>query len=359
MHSDYSFDLNTRGRASTPKESNACANALRALQERVKQLEIENAEMKDRLIVFDSRGNYDREKWQLRLMEEVQLSKDKQAISETKISELEKEKLLLQKQISVLRSKSLIPEPHHKVSLSSENLLSKYSVEIEGMTKEIDQLKRILKEKNSSERTENEKKLLENELRQEKKLVKSLEAELRLYKNTSGQVKTYLEQNLTSLESEHKAQNSDLISKLKESRLKNKTLRELNSNQLRQIEYLKKELSELTRFKGKENFKTNVQQKRRSVSPKSKKFVFKQEKSALVPACSEESLKQMISENEKSLEMLNQRYKSLLNMSKDCKDLVTVRHSLTSVAEEIDKRSEGLFELKIKQQELLRAKLYS
>ena len=62
------FDGNHRGYFKegslnfAPKDSKACAGAMRALQDRLKSLESENSELKDKLIVHETRSNNDREK---------------------------------------------------------------------------------------------------------------------------------------------------------------------------------------------------------------------------------------------------------------------------------------------------------
>ncbi len=72
----------------------------------------------------------------------------------------------------------------------------------------------------------------------------------------------------------------------------------------------------------------------------------------------EDELKKLIIECEKELERLNQRYKTLIGMSyKDSGDLSTVRTDMAKTASEIDNKSEELYELKKRQQQILRAKL--
>ena len=62
----------------------------------------------------------------------------------------------------------------------------------------------------------------------------------------------------------------------------------------------------------------------------------------------------MIEESEKNLDKLNQRYKTLLGLSyKDTSDLATVRKDMAKIADEIDLKSEELYDLKKKQQEFL------
>lgn len=72
----------------------------------------------------------------------------------------------------------------------------------------------------------------------------------------------------------------------------------------------------------------------------------------------EDDLRKKIVNSEKELEKLNQRYKNLLSLSyKEGGDLATVRKDMSKVADEIDAKSEELYDFKKKQQTFLRAKL--
>ena len=74
-----------------PRDSKACAGAMRALQEHLKELESENNELKDKIAVFENRSANDREKWQIRIMEEVQQGKDKENLLQNRLKERDEE----------------------------------------------------------------------------------------------------------------------------------------------------------------------------------------------------------------------------------------------------------------------------
>ena len=197
-----------------------------------------------------------------------------------------------------------------------------------------------------------------------------------------------LQKNFESLEIELNKQNSEYCQKIKELEIKNKSLRDMNKNKQKQIEYLKKENSDLNKGKKTSNDQKIEALKNKTIDIPKKapskslsnisnllktgvrnnnspsiinKGIHKKEKS-LVEAKeiqeNEEDLRKNIQVCEKDLEKLHQMYKSLLNLSyNESEDLSTVRKDMTKIADEIDKKSDELYELKKRQQQYLRSKL--
>ena len=78
----------------------------------------------------------------------------------------------------------------------------------------------------------------------------------------------------------------------------------------------------------------------------------------LAQRCDEDDVRGRIGEIEKNMDGLYQRYKTLLGLSyKESSELVSVRKNMARVVDEIDLKSEELYDLKIQQQEFLKAKL--
>ena len=372
-----------------PKDSKACAGAMRALQDRLKGIESENIELKDKLIVLESRATNDREKWQIRMMEEVQLSKDKENLLQNRLQERDEEIKKQMQKISNMEEQLKIKETQCRhIENEIKRNHEQYSVDVESLNLQIELLQKNLHErkfegKNSYaavERIEREKILIEEELKQEKRINQSLQSEVNYLRENSENQRVSLQKNFENLEAELNKQNSEYYQKIKELEIKNKSMRDLNNNQQKQIEHLKKEISEL--IKGRkisEDQKIEILKNKgleipkklpskslskptlRSKSPSTNKGTHKKEKSLVEPKEAqenEESLRKVIVSCEKDLEKLNQRYKSLLTLSyKESGDLSTVRKDMSKVTDEIDKKSEELYDFKKRQQHYLRAKL--
>ena len=375
--------INTYNLAS--RDSKACAGAMRALQDRLKDLESENIDLKDKQIVLESRCNNDREKWQTRLMEEVQLNKEKESLYSNKLHEQEEQIERLQLRICTLEEQVKIKETQVKYAeKDSFRLMEQFKVDVESLNIQIELLQKALNEKSSetkststaADRLEREKNLIAEELKQEKRISSSLQSEVNFLRENHENQRSSLQRNLETLESELLKNTSELTSKVKELEIKNKSLREMNTNQTRQIEHLRKEISELSKLskrneeakEPKDTKKPNEGLKRTPVKSmsrtnirsKSPQKTLKKEKSftGLAARESEDDVRKMIEESEKNLDKLNQRYKTLLGLSyKDTSDLATVRKDMSKIADEIDLKSEELYDLKKKQQEFLRAKL--
>jgi chromosome segregation ATPase len=368
----------------TPKDSKACAGAMRALQEKLKDLESENIDLKDKLIVLESRSNNDREKWQTRLMEEVQLNKEKESLYSSKVHDQEEQIEKLQLRICTLEEQVKIKETQVKYAeKDSYRLMEQFKVDVESLNLQIELLQKALSEKSSEskssgtivDRLEREKNLITEELKQEKRISASLQSEVNFLRENHESQRTSLQKNLEALESELSKTNAELLTKVKELEIKNKSLREMNSNQNKQIEHLRKELSQLSKI-GKKNeeskdlgknklnesskrapVKSNSRTSIRSKSPQ-KSLTKDKSLTEFKPRESEDEVRRMIEDSEKNLDKLNQRYKTLLNLSfKETSDLATVRRDMSKIADEIDSKSEELYDLKKKQQEFLRAKL--
>ena len=68
---------------------------MRALQERIKILESENSDMKHRLKDIEGRGFTDRERWQTKFVEEMQLAGNKEKTLHVRMMELEEKNRLM------------------------------------------------------------------------------------------------------------------------------------------------------------------------------------------------------------------------------------------------------------------------
>lgn len=373
----------------TPKDSKACAGAMRALQERLKSIENDNSELRDKLLVLESRSTNDREKWQIRMMEEIQLSKDKENLLQNRLIERDEEIHKMSQKLSHMEEQLKIKDTQCRYAENeAKRNIEQSTVDCESLQLQIDLLQKQLNERKNQgkntttviEKIEREKNLIEEELKQEKRINQSLQSEVNFLRENSEHQRVSMQKNFENLEVELNKQNSEYFQKIKELEIKNKSLRDLTANQSRQVEHLKKEIAELMKAKKNsdeqkieilKNRGVEIQKKvpgksmskpvLRSKSPSMQKPQHKKEKS--MPELketleSEEDLRKKIVVHEKDLEKLNQRYKSLLNLSyKESGDLSAVRKDMGKLADEIDQKSEELYDLKKKQQVFLRAKL--
>ena len=322
------------------------------------------------------------------MMEEVQLFKDKEILLSNRLQEREDEIFKLASKLSHIEEQLKIKETQCR---HSENEIKRnseqYFIDVESLNLQIELLQKNLNEKNFEgknshnvlEKIEREKNLIEEELKQEKRINQSLQSEVNFLRENSEHQRTSLQKNFESLEVELTRQNSEYFQKIKELEIKNKSLRDLNSNLMRQVDHLKKEIAEIMKMKQvSDEQKIEILKNRgekpkkapsksmskpilRSKSPARGRMHSKNEKSmpdVKETAETEEDLRKSIGNCEKELEKLNSRYKTLLNLSdKESGDLTSVRKDMSKLADEIDKKSEDLFDMKKRQQAFLRAKL--
>ncbi|OMJ75826.1 hypothetical protein SteCoe_24967 [Stentor coeruleus] len=374
----------------TPKDSRACAGAMRALQERLKQLENENAELKDKIVVIEGRVNNDREKWQIRMMEEFETSKQKEELLTKRLKERDEEIIKLQNRVGQMEEHVRIKETQCRYAENEvKRNTEQYRIDIESLNLQVELLQKTLNEKQAegkssslnNDKLERDKTLLEEELKQEKRINQGLQSEVKFLRENSENQRMSMQKNFETMEQELTKQNIEYSQKVKELEIKTKSFKDLNNNQTKQIEHLKKEISELLKSKKQAEERKFESVKNKTIEPLKKipaksqskptisskspsipsKTIHKKEKS--LPEVkelieTEDDIRKQIINYENEVEKLNQRYKSLLNLSyKDSEDLSTVRKDITKVAEDIDKKSEELYDLKKRQQQFLRAKL--
>ncbi|OMJ69622.1 hypothetical protein SteCoe_32601 [Stentor coeruleus] len=373
----------------TPKDSRACAGAMRALQDKLKQTEQENIELKDKIIVIEGRMNNDREKWQIRLIEEIEQAKAKEETLQKKLQKRENHIQNLEDKLKNIEEHIQIKENQCKYSESeTKRSLEQYNLDIESLNIQIELLQKSLNDKQaetknlyqSFEKHDREKALLEEELKQEKRINQSLQAEVDYLRENSEHHRLSLQKNFETIEQELTKQNTDFQQKIKELEIKNKSLRDMNNNQTKQIDHLKKEIAEFVKTKKQsdeqkiDDIKSKTLEANKRVSGKTQtkpirckspnknnSVNIKKQKSECELKESvetEDDVRKQVFKCENELEKLNQVYKSLLCLScKENEDLATVRKDMSKIADEIDKKSEELYEFKKKQQQFLRAKL--
>jgi len=374
-----------------PESSKAYANAMRALQDKLKLLENENSSLKARAKDSEERGLQDREKWQKRLMQELDSANEREKNLTHKLNKLEEElrknlytnkNLEEQVQIKETQVRYLENENNRfqeQAILDKENL----KLEIDFYNKKINAFNEKEQKFNEEiERLEREKSLLQEELAQEKRVVQSLQAEVNYLRESSDNQRTSLQKNYQTLESELKKQNTEQFTQLKKLRVKHKSLRELTKQQEQQIDYLKKEVESLqnslkeseqtklqmlsSRGKKPPSFTNRPPVQKKQQRPVSAKSVTKSPRvkskspvpRAFSPKAPKASLSEQISKLEKEIADLNTKYRKTLHSSQEGgSDLSSLREQLSEFASKIENKTQELFNLKKKQQQVLRQQL--
>lgn len=337
---------------SNSKDSKSVANALRALNERIKELELENNELKDRLIVIDSRANNDREKWQIRMMEEVQIAKDKEDVLRSKLVKKDEEIRELKERL--------------KNTNGAEGDKGVYLEEIRGLTEKIMQVKqRIGFEENYQEKTKTVPRIKPIDT---KKLITSSKSDNLEVKNLSF--------HQSSLDPYQAKKDEDLLVRFLVLESKFNNLNKENVSQSRLIEDLKKEVSRLSRISKNSTPKSRSKRIEKFSNKNDSKVVHVRstsqsnrvkESARCTNSCpvkenieEEVDVRRLIEDSEKKLEQLNLKYRNLIGVTgQDPVLLSNIRKDLNLVAGQIDLQSDELFELKKKHQQWLKSKLYS
>lgn len=375
----------SRDREHSPNDSNskALAAAMKALQEKIKILEGEIVENKEKVGEMQDKHANDREKWQTRLIEEIQMAKEREHYMQNKLFDMEED-------IKRLHGKLVNSEEQVKIKdiqcKYSENEVKrnaeKFAVEFESITLQLDYLQKTLNNSQMSEKKISKnleaavrnRELAEEELKQQKRINVSLQSEVNYLRENSDFQRNSIQKSHESMQNELTQQNLDFAQKIKELEIKNKSLRDINHNQSQQILHLKKEISELNRIgqlnssskieilksaslKNKPPSSQKLRSSRNSTSPNVRKKSVDLNKSLKKPE-KEGVFKKQISTCEREIDKLSNSYRDLISMSSQGSgDLSNLRREMAKLATDIEKKNEELFTYKKKQQDFLRAKL--
>ncbi|CAG9324140.1 unnamed protein product [Blepharisma stoltei] len=228
--------------------SRSYANAMRALHEKIRSLESENAQLKDKIASIETKSSFDSKKWQERLIDEAKIWSQKEKYLQSTIFGLEQKIKEMSEKLSTNDEKLRIKDDHiwHQSSQEKMNY-QQFKLDKENLSLEIEHLKRQLaneinEHKNSENmliRIEKDKKLIEEENSQLRRANYILEEEVELLKKSAKNPKALYE--------DEGIRENDYIEKIKELEFKNKSLNETASNQKQQLEILQKEIEEIYR----------------------------------------------------------------------------------------------------------------
>lgn len=374
---DFS-EYNQKPFTSINSPSCALTGAMKALQEKIKYLESELHSYKDHLSSSESKHSSDYETWQTRLISEMQMSKEKENLLQSRLTNYSSELQKLQQKLNSCEEQLNIKEVQCKFNESeSKRKAEQFTVDIESLTLQIDYLQKKLVNTTASEgklqkalnQAIRDKEVAEEELKQQKRINLGLQSEVNFLRENSDFQRTSLHKNLITVESELTNKNSEFAQKIKELEIKNKSLRDFCHNQNQQISHLKKEILDINRINEEKSLKKKSLMKtrsyvkkplvkanltnRKSASPRESLKVSEKKKV-------EEDYKKEILICEKEIDKLSHSYKDLICLtSSGSGDLNTLRREMARLAGEIEKKNEELYEYKKKQQEFLRERLYN
>ncbi|CAG9311269.1 unnamed protein product [Blepharisma stoltei] len=401
--------------------SKAYANAMRALQERIKALESENAYLKDKISSIEGKGNSDREKWQQRLMEEVKNSGQKEKQYQNTIIDLEQEIKNLTERMMVGEEQMKIKDDQilYQINQGKTNY-EQFILDRDNLCLEIEHLKNQLAAKMNEHQSssnfvlglERDKKLTEEENSQLRRINATLEEEVAFLRESTHQQKSSLQKSYQDFENEVNLKASEFLQTIKELEIKNKGLNEIATNQKKQIEYLKKEINDLHDYKkasltqkieslssssSRKQLSPSIEESKarrpkKSLSIKANENHVQKSRSPICETCcrressktpksslkkpipqksfsksvkindpaptTEEDIFSSIQSLEKEISSLGQKYKHLLQTSQEgTSDLSALRKEITETSSEIQQKSDALYELKKKHHSILREKL--
>lgn len=420
--SHQSMSPHSRNQKSPPRDgsSKSFAGAMRSLQDKIRFLETENTDLKDRLVAAENKAQKDRDQWQVKIMEELKHASAKDKGMQSRLLDLEEELrkkmqrvLMLEEQLKIKDTQIRHCENEIKrnmdqfvIDKENSSLQQEYvQKQLVNKTNEEKKLKEYL------DKAERERSLANEELAQEKRISSGLKSEVQYLRENNGAQRTNLQKNHELLEMELSKQNQEYLLKVKELEIKLRSAKELGTNQAQQIEYLKKEIAQLqlenrnaedSRIevlksrtyddsltnpkKGVKRLQTNrtgklgATIKTKSPTPysSSKSLLVEPNKTLKRPtgtqkrSLNERSLSSLISVRsardedyqtdiekvEQEIADVSSKYRRLLQVSQEATgDLGSLRKELNLLCLDMEKKNEELYEFKRKQQSFLKQKL--
>ena len=373
-----SFSSLKENQISYPHEtkSKAYVAAMKALQDKIANVESENFELREKLNNAKIKLAAEKQEWSLRELEEKQNCEQIEKTLRFRINELEaKEKNVMkinrnqEEVIKFLETKIKYHEDNlqritEQSHIDKENL----QLEIECANKNTNNCKaktEKLSKMLDAEKGEGE--LLKEEISQQKKIIKTLEEELSFLRETSDMHKIKIEESYKHLKSDmiHKSQES--LQLIKQLNLKNKSLQKLVNESKKQGDYYKVQCVKLSQ-RVREPSDYVPTKKIRSKSRASAQFSLKgrySTPSLRINECSnscssfgnDEYVASAIKSLENEVKVLSDRYQKLQTVQLEDSGIEIHRRNLDDICAALEKKSNDLFDLKKQHQEQLKLKL--
>lgn len=352
--------------SNSDSKSKAYAAAMKALQDKLYDLESENSTLKLRFSEIESKKQSEKYKTELHISEEKQKI---EKIFKQKINDLESTDKNSQKTIKKLNDVIKLLEVKVKFSedqvlrLNEQILLDKenFQLELECCKKSLGDAKGLEKElKEMLAREKREKMMVKEQLCEQGKLVESLKSEVEFLKEHNKEHRVRIEENFKSIKSELLLKNQENLMLIKQLNMKNKNLQREAIDSKKQGDYYKIQCIKLSQRARESQDSAKEMKKNRSKSKISNKRSVSSLRISEIPdieLSSSDSVVKAISSKEKEIEKLSSRYQKLQSMQFETNEIESVQKNLEEICISMDKKSKELSELKKKQRDHLKLKL--
>lgn len=375
-HTDDSFDgfssvfslKENQISGNADSKSKAYAAAMKALQEKLFELESENSTLKLKFSEIESKKQSQAHVFEMRLSEERQKTEKifKQKINDLESAEKNSQKIIkkLNDTIKLLEVKLRFNEDqvarvNEQFNLDKEN----FQLELECCKKTLSEAKNSEQDvKESLAKEKREKKLIKDQLCEQVKLTDSLRAEIDFLKEHNKEHRVRIEESFKTIKSELLLKNQENLLMIKQLSMKNKNLQKVASDTKKQEDYYKIQCIKLSqRARESQDIAKDLKKSRSKSKNMNKRSVSSLRISEIpdLESIDNESVGKAITSKEKEIEKLSYRYQKLQSMQFDTNEIETIQRNLEEICVNMDKRNKELSDLKKKQRENLRLKLVS
>ena len=376
-----------QGFSQSENKSKAYIAAMKALQEKIATIELENSSLTEKLKNAELKIIADKQDLELKLLESIQKCEKNEKIEKIeksqifRINELEKTEKELTKRNT--KQEEIIKFLEKKLKYNEDNIkriTEQHNIDKENLLLEVYCLKKLMnyikKQENFwKKKCENGKReydLIFEELSQQKQINNSLEDELQFIRDNTDIERSRIEENYQCFKSEMIQQNQESIQLIKKLSIKNKSLQQIVNESKKKGEYYKIQYSKLSqRERASQDLKGGDNKKSRSKS----KIIDKRIKSDVTNSKSsfgfcdysnigsissgyeEGDINKAIKISENEIKVLNEKYKKLQDVQLDTSGIDLHRRNLEDICVNMEKKNKELFELKKHQRDYLKLKL--
>ena len=367
------FSLKENQPSSGPqKKSKAYAAAMKALQDKLIDLESENISLKQKISDNESRKLFDRQNFEIQMQDDRQRHEKvfKQKLNDYEQQDKSSQKTIkkLNDCIKVLKIKLKFNEDqvlrlNEQVQIDKENFL----LETECARKSLEDSKNKEKELTEElQRVKREKKVLKDQLIEQGKYIETLREEVEYLKEHNKEHKIRIEENFKSIRSELILKNQENLAVIKQLNMKNKNLQKVVNDSKKQGEFFKVQCIKLSQ-KARESQETAKEMKKSrsksrnfdSAKPSNRRSVSSLRFSEVNDAeiTDEDCIGQAINNKESEIRKLSDRYNKMQGVQLETNEIENFQRNLEDICVSMDRKSKELYELKRKQRDQLKLKL--
>lgn len=352
--------------SNSDSKSKAYAAAMKALQDKLFELESENSTLKLRFSEIESKKQSEKHQTELQISEEKQKI---EKIFKQKINDLESTDKNSQKTIKKLNDIIKLLEVKVKFNedqvarLNEQNHLDKenFQLELECCKKSLNDAKASEKElKDLLAREKRERNLIKEQVCEQVKVNESLRAEIEFLKEHNKEHRVRVEENFKSIKSELLLKNQENLMLIKQLNMKNKNLQREAIDSKKTGDYYKIQCIKLSQRARESQDAAKDMKKIRSKTKNTNKRSVSSLRISEIPeieSISNDSVGKAITSKEKEIEKLSSRYHKLQSMQFETNEIESLQKNLEEICVSMDKKSKELSELKKKQRDHLKLRL--